>query len=623
MNSSISKARSSLELTGHFSHDDVAQPIADSWERCVNLGLNPNSSPDQNVLSNRELNLRREKLERVHMLARPELELLSSQIAGSNYLIAFADTEGIVLDQIMDNEFKNSICGKSIIPGSIWSEEVRGTNALGLSLHTGESSKVTGLEHYFSAQAKVSCVAAPIYNSRQELVGLLDASSEIAARQNHTNVLVNMAASNIENRLFIEENTDSFIILLHPRQEYLATQSAGMIAFNHDGKVLGINRRAIEILAGMNASIGSHFSDLFHENYSLILDKLVKNGETKITDWLQSVYFARLVINHSSSNMLKRDQVLLPIEPISQNHVANLIDDKGFIFDDEALQYNMKLASKSIQVGSTVVIQGEFGTGKKIVAQDLHRRTHRQKAFISIDCETASLDSINAHFIANIQSSPGNIIETSSTSYKLECGGTLFLDKIDCASSDITSSLNTLIDNLLQNRDQEQNDSKWVVISSSTLPVSSLIDNDRLRGLADRLFGFELVLPQLNKRTDFHKLALSLMKKISPQHTLNKSAIDSLQAMSWENNFHSFDQQLRLLAVHAPEGIINEDQIFRVLGPKKTGTQFCQQCAGHAIKESLCLEIRTTFQNCNYNVALTARQLGLSRNTIYLHTKNS
>jgi transcriptional regulator of acetoin/glycerol metabolism len=622
MDSSFSKARSNLELSGHFSHDAVAKPIADSWERCINLGLNPNSNPDENVLSNRELNLRREKLERVHMLARPELELLSSQIAGSNYLIAFADNEGVVLDQIMDTEFKNSICGKSIIPGSVWSESARGTNALGLSIHTGESSKVTGLEHYFSAQAKVSCVAAPIYNSHQELVGLLDASSEISARQNHTNVLVNLAASNIENRLFIEENSDSFIILLHPRQEYLATQSAGMIALNHDGKVLGINRRAIEILAGMNARIGSNFSDLFHENYSLILDRLVKNGETKITDWLQSVYFARLIPNHSNSNMLKIDQVLLPIEPVSQNHAASLIDDPGFIFDDEALQYNMKLATKSIQVGSTVIIQGEYGTGKKIVAQDLHKRTHRQKAFITIDCETVSLDSINAHFIANIQSSPGNIIDTSSTSYKLESGGTLFLDKLDCASPEITSSINTLIDNLLHNRDQESNN-KWVIISSSTLPISTLSESESLRSLADRLFGFELVLPELNKRTDFHKLALSLMKKISPQHFLNKSAIDSLQAMSWENNFHSFDQQLRLLAVHAPEGIINEDQIFRVLGPKKTGTQFCQQCAGHSIKESLCLEIRTTFQNCNYNVALTARQLGLSRNTIYLHTKNS
>ena len=133
MDSSFSQARSNLELTGHFSHDAVAKPIADSWERCINLGLNPNSNPDENVLSNRELNLRREKLERVHMLARPELELLSSQIAGSNYLIAFADNEGVVLDQIMDTEFKNSICGKSIIPGSVWSESARGTNALGLS----------------------------------------------------------------------------------------------------------------------------------------------------------------------------------------------------------------------------------------------------------------------------------------------------------------------------------------------------------------------------------------------------------------------------------------------------------------------------------------------------------
>ena len=62
MDSSFSKARSNLELSGHFSHDAVANPIADSWEMCINLGLNPNSNPDENVLSNREVNLRREKL---------------------------------------------------------------------------------------------------------------------------------------------------------------------------------------------------------------------------------------------------------------------------------------------------------------------------------------------------------------------------------------------------------------------------------------------------------------------------------------------------------------------------------------------------------------------------------
>ena len=182
----------------------------------------------------------------------------------------------------------------------------------------------------------------------------MDASSEISARQNHTNVLVNLAASNIENRLFIEENSDSFIILLHPRQEYLATQSAGMIALNHDGKVLGINRRAIEILAGMNANIGSNFSDLFHENYSLILDRLVKNGETKITDWLQSVYFARLIPNHSNSNMLKIDQVLLPIEPVSQNHAASLIDEQGerYLASGEHILIHVSLETRSSSMPS-------------------------------------------------------------------------------------------------------------------------------------------------------------------------------------------------------------------------------------------------------------------------------
>ena len=59
---------------------------------------------------------------------------------------------------------------------------------------------------------------------------LKDASSEISARQNHTNVLVNLAASNIENRLFIDEHRDDNIIQFHPREEYLTTQSVGMIS---------------------------------------------------------------------------------------------------------------------------------------------------------------------------------------------------------------------------------------------------------------------------------------------------------------------------------------------------------------------------------------------------------
>ena len=62
----------------------------------------------------------------------PELELLYNQIAGTNFMVAYADSEGVVINALRDEDFKNSDAGKAVIPGSIWTEQYRGTNALGL-----------------------------------------------------------------------------------------------------------------------------------------------------------------------------------------------------------------------------------------------------------------------------------------------------------------------------------------------------------------------------------------------------------------------------------------------------------------------------------------------------------
>ena len=152
METAFEKARNALELRGKFAYGAVPEPIADSWRRCIRLGLDPVSKPEECVVSYSDLFQRREKLDLVLRLVRPELELLSAQIAGSNFLVAFADHDGVVLDHILDEEFRTSVCGKSILPGSIWSEDIRGTNALGLALHTGTSCNVTGREHYFARE---------------------------------------------------------------------------------------------------------------------------------------------------------------------------------------------------------------------------------------------------------------------------------------------------------------------------------------------------------------------------------------------------------------------------------------------------------------------------------------
>ncbi|WP_348632232.1 GAF domain-containing protein, partial [Mesorhizobium sp. M2D.F.Ca.ET.232.01.1.1] len=88
-----------------------------------------------------------------------------SQIAGSNFIIALGDAEGMVLDTISDQHFADSTAGRSVIPGSTWSEARYGTNALGLAAAGKEAVAVYGREHYFTCHGHLSCMAAPILDS--------------------------------------------------------------------------------------------------------------------------------------------------------------------------------------------------------------------------------------------------------------------------------------------------------------------------------------------------------------------------------------------------------------------------------------------------------------------------
>ena len=196
--SGIVRARDALEK-GHRFPVGALQPIvADSWQRCRDIELDPRGTPRHSVVAFSDVKHRRETNAAMRLLALAEMQLLHSQIAGSNFMIALADADGIVLDTISDQHFADSDAGRSIIPGSMWNESERGTNALGLAAMAGKPVAIYGREHYFACHGHLSCMAAPIFNSDGEVLGLLDASCAHEARQEHTHALVRMAAAQIE-----------------------------------------------------------------------------------------------------------------------------------------------------------------------------------------------------------------------------------------------------------------------------------------------------------------------------------------------------------------------------------------------------------------------------------------
>lgn len=620
METAFEKARHSLEIGGKFAYGAVPESIADSWRRCIRLGLDPVSKPEECIVSHTDLYQRRDKLDLLMRLVRPELELLSAQISGSNFLVAFADHDGVVLDQILDEEFRGSNCGKSIIPGSIWREEIRGTNALGLVLQTGLSSNVTGREHFFAREGRVSCLSAPIFDSSGQLIGLLDASSEVAARQHHTLALVNLAAQNVENRLFVEDHRGDHIIQFHPRQEYLQTQNVGMIAFSQDGSITGANRRTGELLTGMKLTNSPKFHDVFKGQFLPLIDRICKGEVVQIMDWLQAGYFARLRLTHAAKNKLTNSQVFLPSDPIYLLPKVADNSNTGRVFKDEALRYNLRLGKKSAQQSLPVMIIGGLGTGKNTTAEEIHDQLHPQQNFVLVDCASVNLDSVENQLIAQMKSKvDGGKLKHDKID--LNQGGTLYLDRVDLLPIDIVPSLNALINRVMRRRNLFLGEGEWIILSSIQITGSEEITQEGPFGeLLKRLAGFSLFLPKLKNRSDFRHLSCAMIATISPQHSLSNDAVKSLKQVAAINNLSDLDESIRTLAIQHHEGVIRAEGVTRILGQRRLTLSACEKCLGHMVKEVKCCEIRKVMKECSGNVALAARQLGVSRNTVYTHT---
>ena len=175
-----------LEKDRNISLNFTDKKIVDSWIRCFENGLSPERNSIESVISASKLNELQDEYNDIRGFILPELELLHSQIAGTNFMVAFANNEGVVLDTLYDNEFYNSKARKVVIPGSVWKEEYRGTNGLGLTLKTKSASIVAGGEHFFNEHCQLSCFASPIFDHNQNIVGIIDASTDTSSRQDHT-----------------------------------------------------------------------------------------------------------------------------------------------------------------------------------------------------------------------------------------------------------------------------------------------------------------------------------------------------------------------------------------------------------------------------------------------------
>ena len=605
--------------------------ILDSWARCMDVGLLADKALTVPVVEAADLARRRDRAEFVHRLAQAELETLSRQIAGSNFLLAFADCDGVILDLYADNRFAMSGADAGILAGSCWSETVAGTNGLGTALATGGAVAVTGLEHYFLKLGDISCTAAPVRDAHGQVVGVLDASSYYESRQRHTQALVQMAATHIENGLLAHQMRGNLVLAVHPRAEFLGTLSAGLLAFDGDGRLMSVNSPARSLLTGLEASRGTRFEELFGEPLEHVLARLHKSGEVRLRDALGSVLVARMV-SPPGAVAVHRTRQLAPLERVRTRSTDRIPESPEstaaptadtFLADDPAVAEACRLVDAAVRMGVPILLHGETGTGKELLARHAHRSSARTGAFVAVNCAALPSELFEAELFGHVSGAfTGARREGSSGLIVAADGGTLLLDEVRELPLHLQAALLRFLDDQtvrpVGGTEGRRVDVQLLAATHADLDADVQAKTFRA-DLLYRLNTVRVTLPALRCRRDLPQAVHWVLRAIDSRARIDDAAIALLGAHAWPGNFRELRSVLTRALLQRTDSQAAATLLacdIRAVLPAATASAPASQ-----LQRSAAELVRAEHERSGHSVSRTARALGISRTTVYRHLR--
>jgi formate hydrogenlyase transcriptional activator len=225
--------------------------------------------------------------------------------------------------------------------------------------------------------------------------------------------------------------------------------------------------------------------------------------------------------------------------------------DKASMFEEiigtsPALQTVLSRISKVAPTDSTVLITGETGTGKELVARAIHRRSHRAaRAFISVNCAAIPRELIASELFGHEKGAFTGAIQRRIGRFELADGGTIFLDEVGELSSDTQIALLRV----LQEREFERVGGGQTirvdvrVIAATNRDLKAAVGNGTFRkDLYYRLNVFPLEMPPLRARgADIPLLAKYFIDRYARKAGKNIRSVDQrtlqlLQSYPWPGN---------------------------------------------------------------------------------------
>jgi len=250
------------------------------------------------------------------------------------------------------------------------------------------------------------------------------------------------------------------------------------------------------------------------------------------------------------------------ITPFSEDNFCGII----------AKSRTMKLLFKKIEIiaktAMTVLIQGETGTGKELVARAIHDLSQRHaSSFVVINCSAISPHLIESELFGHEKGAFTGADKRHLGVFEQASGGTLFLDEIGELPLELQAKLLRAIEyqNFRRVGGSENINVNVRLIAATHRDLSRLIGLERFReDLYYRLSVLPLTIPSLRERKeDIETIANSFIHEFSPkgQKELSKKALDKLLSHSWPGNVRELRNTILRSLTFCQERVISSDDI--------------------------------------------------------------
>lgn len=609
--------------------------IYDSWERSYHYNVPRGRREITNLIPESEFDSAKEDSKYLMETAIPVMERLLEFVKGTGFVVLLSDANCVCLKAIGDEPSLEWSRRASLIEGTIWKEERVGTNAGHLCMSLVKPISIYAYEHFclFAILGAASC--APIVD-KGRVIGCIGMVAPYEKVSHHTLGMVVAAADHIQSILALNR-----ISKYH--QVITDSMSDGVMVVDLDGTITYMNEKCSKILRmGSTDATGANIHDIFGtrpENQLFV--NTVTHGRTLTDDFLVLHHGKNQIRCHITctplhgTNPTDTGTVVILRESERMNSIVGrwigrsakmTFDD--IIGEDAKFQHCVSIAKAASQSDSSILLLGESGAGKDVIAQAMHNESPRKSnPFLAINCAALPRELIASELFGYEEGAftgakkGGNVGK-----FELANQGTLFLDEIGDVPLDLQVALLRVLEEKSVIR---MGGNKLVpvnvrIIAATNRNLEEEIARNRFRkDLYYRLGVIRLIIPPLRERPDDipilvrHFLGLICKRFGQPLKKVSLRALEALVNYGWPGNIRELQNVLESAIQLAPGEEIDYEFFKHYLDFEAPAPVSVDNNGPDTSSPEELRILREALLRNRYNKSATAKELGVSRQCIY------